>query len=85
MKSLLILIINSFILSLFLYSKLLPYKSNLDNKYRGVFNFFENIFSPILIFLKKFIKPFHIGNLLYIDLSEFILFLFLLLILNVTI
>jgi uncharacterized protein YggT (Ycf19 family) len=85
MKPLLLLVLNTFILSLFLYSKLLPYKSNLDNKYKGVFNFFDNIFTPILNFLKKNIKPFQIGNHLHIDLSDFILFLFLILILNATI
>jgi hypothetical protein len=85
MKPLLLLILNTFILSLFLYSKLLPYKSNIDNKYKGVFNFFDNIFTPIIIFLKKNIKPFQIGNHLHIDLSDFILFLFLILILNATI
>jgi hypothetical protein len=85
MKPLLVLILNTFILSLFLYSKLLPYKSSIGNKYIRVFNFFDNIFSPILFFFRKHIKPFQIGNLLHIDLSDFILFLFFLLLLSVTI
>jgi hypothetical protein len=41
---------NIFIIGLFLYSKLLPYKDKLNNQYKGIFNFFNTMFSPILNF-----------------------------------
>jgi hypothetical protein len=82
MKSLFIFILNTFILGLFLYSKILPHKSNLDNKFKGAFNFFDSIFTPALLFLKKYIKPVKLGSFLQIDLTEVILFLLLLILLN---
>jgi hypothetical protein len=82
MKSLIIYVLNIFILGLFLYSKLLPHKSNIDNKYSGLFNFFDRIFTPILNFFKKYIKPFQIGRFLHIDLTDVVLVLLLLILLN---
>jgi hypothetical protein len=82
MKSLFIFILNTFVIGLFLYSKLHPYKANLNNKYYGVFNFFNNIFSPLLNFLKKIIKPFQVGSGLSIDMTQVTLLILFLVLLN---
>jgi len=82
MKSLFILILNSFVIGLFLYSKLLPHKANLNNKYNGIFNFFNSVFTPVLNFLKKLIKPFQVGIGLSIDMTQVVLLILLLASLN---
>ncbi len=76
------IIANVLILGLFIYSKLLPHKDKLSNKYRNVFNFFNNIFSPIFNFLKKFFKPLEVGQGIAIDLTQIVLLIVLLLIVN---
>ena len=76
------ILINVFIIGVFLYSKLLPYKVKLNNQYKGIFDFFNSIFTPILNFLKKFVKPFQIGQGLSVDLTQIILLILLLILLN---
>ena len=66
------------VVGLFLYSKLLPYKDKLNNQYKGIFNFFNTIFSPILNFLKKYIKPFQVGQGLSVDMTQIVLLVLLL-------
>lgn len=82
MKVLFILILNAFVIGLFLYSKLLPHKANLNSKYNGVFNFFNSVFTPILNFLKKFIKPFQVGQGLSVDMTQVVLLILFLILLN---
>lgn len=82
MRVIIPLILNVFIVGLFLYVKLLPYKDKLNNQYKGVFNLFNSVFTPILNFLKKFIKPFQVGQGLSVDLTHIILLILLLLFLN---
>jgi len=82
MKSIFIFTLNAFIIGLFLYSKLLPHKTNLNNKYDGVFSFFNSFFSPILNFLKKFIKPFQVGQGLSIDMTQVALLVLFLALIN---
>jgi len=82
MRALLPYIASIFIVGLFLYSKLLPYKDKLTDPYKGVFNFFNSIFSPILDFLRRYIKPFQVGQGLSVDMTQLILLLLFLLILN---
>lgn len=82
MKYFFIIIADIFIVGLFLYSKLLPYKDKLNNQYRGVFNFFNSIFFPILNFLKSFIKPFQVGQGLAVDMTQLVLLILLLFITN---
>ena len=72
--------INILIIGLFLYSKLLPYKDKLDGRYKGMFNFFNRIFTPILNFLKRMVKPFQVGQGLSVDMSQILLLLLLLLV-----
>ncbi|MES2734559.1 MAG: hypothetical protein V4714_22620 [Bacteroidota bacterium] len=79
MKPLLYLLLNILIVGLFLYSKLLPYKDKLDPTYAGVFGFFNNVFTPILNFLKGLVKPFQVGQGLSVDMTQIILLLALLL------
>jgi uncharacterized protein YggT (Ycf19 family) len=76
------ILLNVFIIGLFLYSKLLPYKDKLNNQFKGIFNFFDSIFTPVFNFLKKFVKPFQVGQGLSVDLSQIILLILLLLFLN---
>ncbi len=82
MKLLIIFILNAFVIGLFLYSKLLPYKANLNNKYNGVFSFFNSVFNPVLNFLKKYIKPFQVGQGLSVDMTQIVLLSIFLLLLN---
>jgi uncharacterized protein YggT (Ycf19 family) len=76
------IIISIFIVGLFLYSKLLPFKNKLLPNYRKVFNFFESIFEPIINFLRNVIKPVKVGLGLSVDMSQVILLVILLIILN---
>lgn len=74
------IILDILVIGLFLYSKLLPYKDRLHSKYKRIFSFFDKLFNPILFFLKKYIKPFEVGQSISIDMSQiFLLTLFLLL------
>ena len=82
MKFLLLIIINVFVVGLFLYSKLLPYKDRLNNEYKKTFNFFNSVFSPILNFFKRFMKPTKVGTGLAVDMTQIILLLIFLFILN---
>ena len=70
------------IVGLFLYSKLLPYKEKLNGQYKGVFNFFNSIFSPILNFLKTMLKPFQVGQGLFVDMTQVLLLIILLILAN---
>jgi uncharacterized protein YggT (Ycf19 family) len=82
MKLLLSFIANIFIIGLFLYSKLLPHKDRLNNQYKGIFSFFNKVFAPLLSFLKRFIKPFQVGQGLSLDMTQIILLIIILLIVN---
>lgn len=70
------------IVGLFLYSKLLPYKDRLNNKYKKLFNFFNSIFNPVLNFLKSVVKPFQVGQSLSVDMTQIVLLILLLLLIN---
>lgn len=61
------------IVGLFLYSKLLPYKDKLSHQYKGIFNFFDSLFTPIFNFMRKYIKPFQVGTGLSVDMSQIVL------------
>lgn len=76
------IIISILIIGLFLYSKLLPYKDKLNPKYKKVFDFFNSIFSPIFNFLKNMVKPFQVGLGLSVDMSQIILLIIFLMLLN---
>lgn len=80
--SIISLIISVLVVGLFLYSKLLPYKDKLNQKYRKIFDFFNALFSPFFSFLKKAIKPFQVGVGLFLDMSQIVLLILLLIILN---
>lgn len=76
------IVANIFILGLFLYSKLLPHKDKLNQKYKGIFTFFQRAFSPALNFLSRFFKPVQVGVGLSIDMTQIILLVILLIIGN---
>lgn len=73
---------NILIVGLFLYSKLLPYKDKLNGQYKGIFNFFDSLFTPLFNFLKKYIKPFQVGQGLFVDLTQILLLILLLVVVN---
>lgn len=75
-------LINILIVGLFLYSKLLPYKNKLNPQYKKIFDFFNRIFSPIFNFLKNIFKPFQVGLALSIDMTQIVLLIIFLTILN---
>lgn len=76
------ILINILIVGLFLYSKLLPYKDKLNPKYKKFFDFFNSIFSPLFNFLKNLVKPFQVGMGLSVDMSQIVLLIIFLMILN---
>lgn len=76
------ILINILIIGLFLYSKLLPYKDKLNPQYKKIFDFFNRIFSPIFNFLKKITKPFQVGVGLSVDMSQILLLIVFLMLLN---
>ncbi|MFB9078982.1 hypothetical protein ACFFLS_10210 [Flavobacterium procerum] len=76
------IIVQILIVGLFLYSKLLPYKDRLNSQYKSIFDFFNSIFSPIFNFLKPMIKPFQVGTGLAVDMTQIVLLVVFLMILN---
>jgi hypothetical protein len=76
------ILINILIVGLFLYSKLFPYKDKLKPEYKKIFDFFNSIFSPIFNFLRNIIKPFQVGLGLSVDMSQIVLLIIFLMILN---
>jgi hypothetical protein len=82
MRMILLIVLNVLVVGLFLYSKLLPYKDKLNNQYKSIFNFFNIVFTPLLNFLKKFVKPLQVGEGLSVDLTQIILLILLLILLN---
>ena len=77
------ILLNVLIVGLFLYSKLLPYKDRLDQRYKGTFEFFSKIFNPILNFLRGVFKPTQVGSGLSVDMSQIVLLVVLLLLLGI--
>jgi hypothetical protein len=73
------IILDIFIIALFIYTKLLPHQDKIEGKYKRIFTFFNSIFNPILSFFKKYIKPIPVGPRLSVDTSQVVL-LFILLI-----
>ena len=82
MRMILTIVLNVFVVGLFLYSKLLPFKDKLNNQYKRIFDFFNSIFTPVINFMQKFVKPFQVGQGLSVDLTQIILLILLLILLN---
>ena len=76
------ILIEILIVTLFLYSKLFPYKDKLNPQYKTIFDFFNSIFSPIFNFLKSFIKPFQVGVGLAVDMTQIVLLIIFLMLLK---
>ena len=76
------IVLNILIVGLFLYSKLLPYRDKLNPRYKKIFDFFNSLFNPIFNFLKNMIKPIQVGFGLFVDMSQIILLIIFLLLLN---
>ena len=82
MSRLLPILLSLLIVGLFLYSKLLPYKDKLNPQYKKIFDFFNSIFTPIFNFLKNLVKPFQVGIGLSVDMSQIVLLIIFLILLN---
>jgi hypothetical protein len=82
MTKLIPVLISILIIGLFLFSKLLPYKDKLSPQYRNIFNFFSRLFLPVFSLLKKFFKPLQVGQGLLVDMTQVVLLIILLFILN---
>lgn len=76
------ILINILIVGLFLYSKLLPYKDKLSPNYKKVFDFFNGVFNPIFNLLKKVFTPYPVGGGIGVDMTQIVLLIVLLIILN---
>jgi uncharacterized protein YggT (Ycf19 family) len=48
-----------------------------------IFSFFERIFTPILDFFKGIVKPFEVGTGLAVDMSQILLLIILLFLVNI--
>lgn len=82
MSKMIPILISILIVGLFLYSKLLPYKDKLNPQYKKIFDFFNSILSPIFNFLKNIVKPFQVGLGLSVDMSQIVLLIIFLMLLN---
>jgi hypothetical protein len=82
MEILLLIILNGLAVGLFLYSKLLPYKTQLAPQNAKVFNFFSRIFEPVLKFMRKIFSPTQVGRGLAVDMAQIWLFMILLLLIQ---
>ena len=82
MSILMPILLSVLIVGLFLYSKLLPYKDKLNPNYKKIFDFFNSIFTPIFNFLKNLVKPFQVGTGLSVDMSQIVLLIVFLILLN---
>lgn len=82
MRSLVPILISFLIVSLFLYSKLLPYQNKLNPKYSTPFKYINKFFTPVLSYIRRVISPFEVGNGLSIDMSQVLLLILFLIILN---
>ncbi|MBS1570957.1 MAG: YggT family protein [Bacteroidetes bacterium] len=80
MRNWLVILTDIFIVGLFLYSKLLPYKDKLNPNYKSIFNFFNGIFNPVFNLLKKFFKPYHVGGGVGVDMTQIVLLIIILII-----
>jgi hypothetical protein len=82
MKFLFSFLSNVLIICLFVYTKLLPHKDKLNLQYKKTFKLFKYVFDPIINFLTKFIPPFQVGQGIALDLTQIILLILLLMVLN---
>lgn len=82
MKWFLVFSLNIVIIGLFLLTKLLPFRDRLSPKYQAMIDFFNNILTPILNFLRRFLKPIQVGQGLSLDITQIALLILFLTILN---
>jgi uncharacterized membrane protein YjfL (UPF0719 family) len=71
-----------FILGLFFYSKLTPHKARLNNQYLKYYNFFDRIFGSVSRALSGIFAPLQVGTGVAIDVTQFIILILLLLIIQ---
>ena len=82
MRTIVPILISLLIVGLFLYSKLLPYRNKLNSKYVRPFKYIDTFFAPIFSYIRRVVAPFEVGVGLSVDMSQVILLIVFLLILN---
>lgn len=68
------LIIDAGLLGLYLYSKLSPIKDKLDSKHRGWYDTADKVFGWATKPLSNSFKPYKLGDGVFMDMGQFILF-----------
>lgn len=76
------ILISLFIVALFIYMRLNPYKDKLNRQSLKIYNSLDACFRPIFSIITKVIKPRQIGIGLQVDLSSIVVLILLLIILN---
>lgn len=76
------ILISLFIVALFIYMRLNPYKDKLNTQSLKIYNILDACFRPIFSIIAKVIKPRQVGIGLQIDLSSIVVLILLLIILN---
>jgi len=84
METVVQLFLNILLVGLFFFSKLMPHKDKIDPKYLGIYNFFQGIFLPLFRFLKPVSKTVVVGRNLSVDMTQVVLFVILLTLLNLS-
>ncbi len=74
MRFLLMFVIDAGLIGLYLYSKLSPIKDKLDAKHRGWYDTADKIFGWAARPLAKSFKPYKLGEGVYMDMGQFVLF-----------
>ncbi|MFT5890382.1 MAG: hypothetical protein ACI9Y7_000472 [Dokdonia sp.] len=81
-KTLIELLVIFFVVIIFIYSKLKFVETKLYPKYARIFLQIKKVIEPILNFTSTILKPFKIGENLFIDSSQIIIIIILLFILR---
>ena len=69
------------VLFLFVYGKLNAYETHISPKYSKLYNVIKSIYKPVLKFLGPFFKPFKVGEGVFLDMTQIMVLIILLLIL----
>jgi hypothetical protein len=62
------------LVGMYVYAKLSPHKDRLDPKHRGWYDKFDSIFGGLSRSLGKSMKPYKVGEGIFLDMGQFLLF-----------
>jgi hypothetical protein len=69
------LVIVAALVGMYIYAKLAPHKDKLDAKHRGWFNTADNIFGGLSRAIGKSMKPYKVGEGIFLDMGQLVLYL----------